>query len=42
MRFTVRAKGELWLLTDVAVPSGREDEARALVQRFQIEVLKSR
>ncbi|MEU0486650.1 hypothetical protein ABZ260_46735 [Streptosporangium sp. NPDC006013] len=42
LRFTVRAKGELWPLTDVAVPPGREEEARALVQRFQTEVLTSR
>ncbi|MEV4377279.1 hypothetical protein [Streptosporangium sp. NPDC049644] len=42
LRFTVRAKGELWPLTDVVVPPGREEEARALVQRFQTEVLTSR
>ncbi|WP_433362260.1 hypothetical protein [Streptosporangium sp. CA-115845] len=42
LRFTVMAKGELRPLTDVAVPPGREEEARALVQRFQAEVLTSR
>ncbi|MER6177453.1 hypothetical protein [Streptosporangium sp. NPDC001681] len=46
LRFTGMVQGRFGetssKLADVAVPSGGEDEARALVQRFQTEVLKSR
>ncbi|GAA3447160.1 hypothetical protein [Planomonospora venezuelensis] len=40
LRFTGTWRGQPWQIADIAVPCGREEEARALARRFRLEVIE--